>query len=166
MGVSVVPYGGFCLNVFPVISRADDPGRVLLGRLDPAAPWDHLGGLDPGRVAAHAGAWMLPASQLLFGESPSDAVLRLTHELLSDLAVTWSPPTVLSEMYRPRRHPEAGDHWDLGFVYRGRTDDASIPRNHAWVEMSYIDPSNPPKAGFARAHEDVLAFAGFPPPHG
>ncbi|HEY6238259.1 MAG TPA: NUDIX hydrolase, partial [Thermoplasmata archaeon] len=132
-GMSRIPENGFCLNVFLVIRRAGSSDRVLLGRIDPAAPWDHLGGLDADRVAAHSGGWMLPASQLLYGESPEDAVARLDRELLGGLDVSWSPPTVLSEWYRPRRRPEAGEHWDLGFVFRGEAPDASAPKSGPWL---------------------------------
>jgi len=162
-GISQIPESGFCLNVFLIVSPSGDPTRVLMGRLDPSAAWDHLGGLDAGRATAHAGGWMLPASQLIFGEAPDEAVRRLDHELLQDLAVEWSAPAVLSEVYRPRRHPESGEHWDLGFVYRGLSRDAAPASGEIWRELSYLDPAHPPASGFARAHEDVLEFAGFSP---
>src|SRR5206468_4725043 len=68
--------------------------------------WDHIGALDPSRVEAHSHGWMLPSSHLIFRESPDDAARRIAREQLElpDLALTG--PTVVSEVYTPKRSEE------------------------------------------------------------
>src|SRR3989442_4075768 len=51
--------------------------RVLMGHMNPKAPWDHIGALDPSRVEAHSRGWMLPSSHLIFLESPDEAARRI-----------------------------------------------------------------------------------------
>src|SRR5207244_8358932 len=47
---SHIPEGGFCLSSFVVISQTGHPERILMGHLNPAAAWDHVGALDQERA--------------------------------------------------------------------------------------------------------------------
>ncbi len=44
-----VPDGGFCLSSFLILSPENNPKEVLMGHLNPSAPWDHIGALDEGK---------------------------------------------------------------------------------------------------------------------
>jgi len=64
------PLGWVCLSAFIVLSKTDRPSNVLMGKINKNAPWDHIGGLDGGRVERHSKKWMLPYSHLILGEDP------------------------------------------------------------------------------------------------
>jgi len=68
---SEIPSGGVCLSAFLVVQ--DETGKVLMGKIDPEAPWDHIGALDQKRVEIHSRGLMLPSSHLLIHESPQAA---------------------------------------------------------------------------------------------
>ena len=53
-----------------VLSKTDRPNKVLMGKINQTALWDHIGGLDSGRVERHSKEWMLPSSHLILGEDP------------------------------------------------------------------------------------------------
>lgn len=159
-GLDAIPPAGFCLNAFLIVRPPDDDRRVLLGRMDPKAPWDRLGGLDAERVARWSEGWMLPASQLLYGEDPGRAVDRLREELLDSAPMQIGLPRVLSEAYPSKRDPTAGDHWDLSFVYLARATSSKPPPLGPWRELQFVDVTAASPTEFARAHDDVLRFAG------
>ena len=155
-----IPSGGFCLSAFLVVSPDGEPSRVLLGRIDPKADWGSIGGLDAARVEAHRHGWMLPSSQLLYGEGPDAAARRILHEQLRDLPVRLGEPRVYSEVYVPRRFPDAKDHWDLMFVYLGLTRAPPTPPLAPWERLEFVDVGRAKASEFSRSHEDVLALAG------
>ena len=157
-----VPEGGMCLSSFVVLTEAGGPNRVLLGRLDPGAAWDHIGALDPERVEAHSRGWMIPSSHLILRESPQAAAGRILREQLELEGVRLSGPTVVSEVYAPKRFPHLADHWDLEFVFRGELHAGKPPpRASAWRELAFVDLGRTKKVEMARSHEDVLESAGF-----
>src|SRR5438128_11029156 len=80
--LSEIPEGGFCLSAFLVISNSRNPKEVLLGHLNPDAPWDHIGALDPPRVEMNKNGWLLPACHLIVGESPQEPAKRILREQL------------------------------------------------------------------------------------
>ena len=75
-----IPLGGLCLSAFLVLR--DEHDRFLMGKIDPDAPWDHLGALDRRRIEEHRKGWMLPSSHLIVHESPKDAAMRIAKEQL------------------------------------------------------------------------------------
>jgi len=129
--------------------------------MDPAAEWDVLGGLGADRVEANRHGWVLPASQLIYGESPDEAARRLLAEQLGGARAALAPPQVLSEVYAPKRFPEARSHWDLEFLYRGRLAEDDLPSGSPWAELRFLDPRARRRSEFARSHEEVLDAAGF-----
>lgn len=160
-GMPEVPEGGLCLSAFLLIAERSHPGHVLMGHLDPAAPWDHIGALDPSRTAVHRKGWMLPSSHLIVGESPDAAARRIAAEQLERADLTFADAKVVSEVYTPRRFPDIVRHWDLEFIFRGEWPDGASPRAAAWTDLRFVDPASTPKADIARSHEDVLASAGW-----
>jgi ADP-ribose pyrophosphatase YjhB (NUDIX family) len=156
-----LPEDGLCLSSFLVLSPEGRPGEVLVGRIDPNGPWDEIGALDPRRVRMNAEGWMLPASHLLYFESPEEAARRVLKEQVGLEGLPLDPPSVFSECYQPRRHPERGMHWDLEFIFRGGAPAAWSPRHPAWAELRFIDPATTPRNRFTRSHDEVLELAGY-----
>lgn len=150
--ISEIPDGGFCLSSFVVLSRTGRPNDVLLGRLDPNAEWEHIGGLGKDRAEANSKGWMLPSSQLLYGESPSDAAKRILAEMLGISDQQLKGPAVFSEVYGPK------NHWDIEFIFTGERESAKPHR--AWRELRFVDCAQLQQTDFARSHQDILAHIG------
>ncbi|HYY47870.1 MAG TPA: NUDIX hydrolase [Thermoplasmata archaeon] len=147
-----IPEGGICLSAFLVINEAGHPERILMGHLDPSAPWDHIGALDPERAEANRHGWMLPSSHLMLGESPEAAAERILKEQLGPPMVELEGPYVYSEVYG------AKNHWDLHFVFLGERD--RVAQHPAWSELAFVDVNATPRDQIARYHEDILALVG------
>ena len=156
-----VPEGGMCLSAFVVLTKAGSSGRVLLGRLNPDAGWDHIGALDPERVEVHSRGWMIPSSHLLLKEPPQEAAKRILKEQLELEGVKLSEPAIVSETYTPRRFPDLPNYWDLQFIFRGELSMEKPPRAFAWKELAFVDLGRTRKSEMARSHEDILESAGF-----
>ncbi|MGA9839144.1 MAG: hypothetical protein WBE40_03470 [Thermoplasmata archaeon] len=162
--VWTVPQDGLCLNVFLVLRSTRHPDRVLLGRLDPTAPWEELSALGPDRLARLAGHWLLPASQLLFFESPDDAARRIAREQLETELPSLGVPRIFSEAYS-RPAPEGRDpHWDIHFVYPLPWPGAETVRAKPWKELAFLDARRIPRPDFGRNHGDILDLLGPPAP--
>jgi hypothetical protein len=175
-----VPSDGFCLNAYVVIHDATHPERVLLGRLDRSAPWNHLEGLDDRRVLSYTRHWVLPASHLLVFESPRDAAHRVVREQLESGPLDLQGPDVLSEVYHrivptpgdppvqadpaaPSDPPARGDpHWDLHFVFHAKWTDSRPPNASPWRELAFVDVSQTSRSDYSREHGDILALTGLP----
>jgi len=152
---------GLCLSAFVVLTAQSAPRSVLVGRMNPEAPWDHLGGLDAKRVQELVSGWVLPASQLLLHEGPDEAARRILAELVGGIAPPLEPARVTSEVYAPRSYA-ARQHWDLSFVYRGRWEGPAPSVPKVWKELRFLDLRSARRSDFARAHEEVLDLAGLP----
>ena len=159
-GMPEVPAAGLCLSAFLVLTETGHPGHVLMGHLDPEAPWDHLGALDPSRTVVHRRGWMLPSSHLIVQESPQEAARRIAREQLEMPDLALGEPKVVSEVYVPRRFPDRGGHWDLEFLFRGELDAPVRTRPRAWTDLAFVDLATTPKSAIARSHEDILESAG------
>ena len=149
-----IPDGGLCLSAFLVISKTGELNRVLLGRMNRDAPWDHIGALDRARVEKHSKRWMLPSSHLILGESSEDAAKRILEEQLGLEHQPLKGPQVFSEVYDI---PSTGEkaHWDIEFVFLGERDDA--PNYWVWRELTFVDLSVARGEELARRHEDILS---------
>lgn len=158
-----IPADGLCISSFVVVVSREHPSRVLLGQINPAAPWDHLGALDPDRIGAWKDRWMLPACHLLWGEAPAEAAQRILHELTGLSSRGLRGPEVVSEVYTPLRHPSATHHWDLEFVFRTDASEAELRPLKAWNRLEFVAPGGISPGEFARSHDEVLARVGFPP---
>ena len=160
-GVFTLPADGLCLNVFVIIHPPASPDTVLLGRLNPAADWDHLGALGPERLARIGERWVLPSSQLLFFESPSEGANRIVLEQLEARPIPLRGPDVFSEAYARSPGERAADpHWDIHFVFRGEWTGRGALHSSAFRELTFVKPRNLAAKEFGRAHDDVLALEG------
>ncbi len=162
-GFSEVPDGGMCLSVFLVLRPAGDRSRVLMGRLDPRAPWAELGALDPARAAQVGNRWMLPSSQLLLFESPDEAARRVLREQLAGPSLSLEGPAVFSEAYRRSESVTRDPHWDLHFVYRGDWPSSRPPVASPWTELAFVDLASVRPSEIGRAQADVLALVDLAP---
>ncbi|MCI4348139.1 MAG: NUDIX hydrolase [Thermoplasmata archaeon] len=156
-----VPEDGLCLSAFVILSPEADLSAVLMGHMNPAAPWDHLGALDPGRVEAHRHGWMLPSSHLIVQESPEEAARRVLVEQLHLPPLPLEGPKVVSEVGPSRRYPTRRGHWDLEFLFRGLVHDWDLATPDAWTELRFVDLHTTRRTEIARSHDEVLASAGF-----
>lgn len=161
--VSVVPNDGMCLSVFLVVRDPSDGGRVLLGKVDPSAPWWELGALGPDRIARLTSFWMLPACQLMLFESPDDAARRVAREQL-DLEVAEIPsPRVFSEA-SARPGTEGRDpHWDIHYVYELPWPTGRPVRASPWKELGFLPAAKTARSAIGRGHGDVLELVGLTP---
>jgi ADP-ribose pyrophosphatase YjhB (NUDIX family) len=156
-----LPPDGLCLSSFLLLSPPGARSKVLVGRIDPKASWAEIGALNPTRIQLNSAGWMLPSCHLLYFESPHDAALRVLREQLGLDPIVLEGPQIFSERYRPPRHPERGEHWDLEFVYRGEVPAGWAPAHPAWRELRFVEPSLTARTEFTRSHDEVLELAGF-----
>ena len=162
-GAFEVPDNGMCMSVFLVLEAPGRDGAVLLGRVDPTAPWLEIGALDPKRAASIAHLWMLPSSQLLLFEDPAEAARRILKEQLGSGPLPLERPFVFSDPSVRPGAPGRDPHWDFHFVYRARWSSASPPRAPAWKELAFVEVARLRRAEIARDQGDVLALVGLPP---
>lgn len=160
-GMPEVPEGGLCLSAFLIVTEHGHPDRVLMGHLNPEAPWDHIGALDGSRTAVHSKGWMLPSSHLMVNEAPDAAARRIAAEQLERPDLTFSDAQVVSEVYTPRRFPDLVKHWDLEFLFRGEWPGGAALKAAAWTDLRFLDVASTPATAIARSHEDILASAGW-----
>lgn len=48
------PEDGLCISAFIIMREKNKVGRVLMGKLNPQAEWDHIGALDRDRVMRYS----------------------------------------------------------------------------------------------------------------
>jgi hypothetical protein len=162
--VNPIPDDGMCLNCFLVVRSRDRPAEVLMGQVDPAAPWGEIGGLGAERLTRIGDRWMLPASQLLLLESPDDAARRLGRELLGQSLDPLPVPRVLSETYSRPGSTAHDPHWDLHYVYEIEWPGPPPAKGRMWRQLDFRPVRSMPATEFARSHHDVLALVGLRDP--
>ena len=146
-----MPEGGMCISAFVIVSKRGEPGRVLMGRIDASAGWDHIGALDAKRAERVSAGWMLPSSHLILYETPEGAARRIIREQLSIKDMKLNGPLTFVDT------SGVENHWDLGFIFQGERD--VIPKNAAWRELDFVDPKEVNR-DIVRSQLDVLAYAG------
>jgi ADP-ribose pyrophosphatase YjhB (NUDIX family) len=162
-GSAEVPDNGMCLSVFLVLEPPNRDGAVLMGRINPSAPWAEIGALDPKRIASIGDRWMLPSCQLLLFESPSDAARRILKEQLGSSPLPLGGPLVFSDPSERAGGPGRDPHWDFHFVYRGRWGSTEPPHAPAWKHLEFVEVARTRRAEIARSQGDVLELAGLRP---
>jgi len=146
-----MPDGGMCISAFVIVSKRGDPGRVLMGKIDANANWDHIGALDSKRASRVSAGWMLPSSHLMLYEAPEGAARRILREQLSIRDMKLSGPLTFVDT------SGVENHWDIGFIFLGDRD--SLPKNGAWRELAFVHPKEV-GGEVVRSQLDVLAYAG------
>ncbi|HXY46821.1 MAG TPA: NUDIX hydrolase [Thermoplasmata archaeon] len=162
-GAFEVPGEGMCLSVFLVLEPQASEGSVLMGKLNPTAPWWQIGAIDPRRLSAIGDRWMLPSSQLAFFESPDEAARRVLKEQLETESIRLKGPQVFSDPSARPDRPSADPHWDFHFVFRGRWVSDSPPRASPWKRLEFVDVARTSRSDIARSQGDVLELVGLRP---
>ncbi len=157
---SVVPENGMCLSAFLVLRPQGEDHKVLMGRIDPKAPWSWIGALGPEGVTRIGEGWMLPSSHLLLFESPEEAARRIAREQLESDLPPLEGTAFFSEAYPSRAHPTGDPHWDFQFVLRARWPSKTPPRAFPWKELAFRDLGQLHPEEIARGQGDVLELAG------
>jgi len=150
--MSTVPEGGMCISAFLVISKRDEPGSVLMGRINKNAEWDHIGALNGKRLERFASGWMLPSSHLILYETPEGAARRILREQLGIRNQALDGPMTFADT------SGNSNHWDLGFIFTGERETA--PSSAAWDELEFVDATKLKRDEIVRSQPDVLAYAG------
>jgi ADP-ribose pyrophosphatase YjhB (NUDIX family) len=155
-----MPGSGMCISAFLLACREGVSDEVLLGRLNPAAPWDEIGALGGSLLERASKGWMIPSSHLMLLESPGDAARRVLREQLGFGTIRAGGPEVFSDVYD---HPIAGpNHWDVCYVFRVSVPAGFEPSRHAaWREIKFARTSQMEREELVRSHSDILEFAGF-----
>ncbi len=156
-----IPVSGFCMSAFLVVTERDHANRVMMGKLNPDADWEHIGALDISRILLHSKGWMLPSSHLIYRESPQEAARRISSEQLEFHDLELLGPRVISYVDKPKRYPQLDDHWDLEFVFMGEIAADRVPTSPAWKEIRLVDLDHTSRTEMARSHEDILESLGF-----
>jgi len=152
------PKGGVCISAF-VIARLHN--SILLGRPRRHNAWPTKGGLRKSKAGEleREGAWLLPATHLMVGESPDRAARRIVREW-AGLKGTPKFVSVQSHV-RPARLANSklsGKHWDICFVYRLNARGLPKPRPW-WRELRFVPLSEIRRIKLGRGHRDVLEDA-------
>jgi hypothetical protein len=156
-----VPDDGLCLNVFLLLSEAPDAATVLMGRIDPDAGWDEIGGMYRARIEQMGDRWMLPCRQLFLFEGPDTAARWILKTQLDVEIPTLGTPSIHSEAWKRPRPVGTGLHWDLSFLYRATWPKGHPVRAGPWRELRFMQPGALDPAEVGRGHLDVLALAGY-----
>ncbi|MCI4360750.1 MAG: hypothetical protein L3J91_03530 [Thermoplasmata archaeon] len=159
-----VPDDGLCLNAFVMLSPAGTPTQVLMGIVDPTAPWRAIGGVTPQRLRELSTRWMLPSRQLFLFEAPQTAAEVLVKEQLEIDTLELTGPSVYSEAWTRPTPAGTGQHWDIHFVFRGEWPDGRPLRASPWLKLEFHETSRTDRSQVGRGHTDVLELAGFPVP--
>lgn len=146
-----MPDGGMCISAFVIVSKKGDKGRVLMGKINPGANWDHIGALDAKRAARASSGWMLPSSHLMLYETPEGAARRILREQLNIRDMKLDGPLTFVDT------SGLENHWDIGFIFLGERD--PLPKSTVWRELVFVEPKGIAKE-IVRAQLDVLAYAG------
>jgi len=155
--MKTVPEGGMCISAFLVISRKDDPGSVLMGRINKNAEWDHIGALNGKRLERFASGWMLPSSHLILFETPEGAARRILREQLGIKNLKLHGPMTFADT-STARFSGTPNHWDIGFIFTAEKE--SAPSSDAWDELKFVDVDRLKPDDIVRSQVDVLAYAG------
>ena len=146
-----MPEGGMCVSAFVIVSKKADSGKVLMGRINPNANWDHLGALDAKRAVRVSAGWMLPSSHLILYETPEGAARRIFREQLNIKNMKLDGPLPFVDT------SGLENHWDIGFIFLGELE--SAPKSASWLELAFVDPGEV-QGEVVRSQLDVLAYAG------
>jgi ADP-ribose pyrophosphatase YjhB (NUDIX family) len=155
--MNAVPEGGMCISAFLVISRKDEPGSVLMGRINKNAEWDHIGALDGKRLERFASGWMLPSSHLILFETPEGAARRIAREQLGIRNLKLQGPMTFADT-STAHFSRMLNHWDIGFIFTAEKE--SVPSNGAWDELGFVEVGKLKPGDVVRSQVDVLAYAG------
>jgi hypothetical protein len=155
-----VPPGSICLSSFVVIT--DGRGGILAGPMDRLDIWLERFYVSPvnGPSFLASGKLLLPASHLVWYESPLDAAERVVKEmtLIDDLPRDRLKLIDAQSHLRPSSKDPSLPHWDICMVYRVDSYEGRLKRPEWFKEFGFR--SDLKVDDFARGHGDILEEAG------
>jgi ADP-ribose pyrophosphatase YjhB (NUDIX family) len=155
--MNVIPEGGMCISAFLVISKKDEASKVLVGRINKNAEWDHIGAIDGKRLERFASGWMLPSSHLIMFETPEGAARRILREQLGIRNLKLEGPLTFADT-GAAYFSGMLNHWDIGFIFTAERE--ALPSSDAWDELKFADVNALKRDDMVRSQLDILTYAG------
>lgn len=133
------PAAGLCISAFAILRRGS---KILVGKpaLDErwSAEWfPNFVAYGKAELAEFSENLQVPCTYLFEGEHPDDALKRVMRDQLGARDFEAAKPVVFSYTAPSDRYP-GNRHWDLGFVYKVRSDLPRTPSAH-WRELRWRD---------------------------
>ncbi len=155
-----VPPGSVCLSSFVAVT--DDKGGILAGRMNLLDVWLERFFVSPtnGPSFLASGKLLLPASHLLWYESPLDAAERVLKEmaLIEDVPKERLKLVDAQSHLRPSVKDPSIPHWDICFVHEVASYQGKLKQPRWFKEFEF--KLNLKADDFTRGHGDVLEEAG------
>jgi ADP-ribose pyrophosphatase YjhB (NUDIX family) len=155
--MNVIPDGGMCISAFLVISKKDEASKVLMGRINKNAEWDHIGAIEGKRLERFASGWMLPSSHLIMFETPEGAARRILREQLGIRNLKLQGPLTFADT-GTAYFSGLLNHWDIGFIFTAERE--TLPSSDAWDELRFVDVNTLKREDMVRSQLDILTYAG------
>jgi hypothetical protein len=157
-----VPPGGTCLSSFLAITRSGND--ILVGRMNNPEIWIERFYV-PEKLApvfASSGKYVLPASHLVWYESPLDAAYRVATQqaLITSQKENIKLIDAQSHLRGDPKDLDQPPHWDICFVYDLQVPKETIVKVPEWFqELRFVDRALLKPQDFTRGHGDVLEQA-------
>ncbi len=154
-----VPPGSVCLSSFVAVT--DGRGGILVGRMDRLDIWLERFFVNPsnGPGFLASGKLLLPASHLLWYESPLDAAERILKEiaLIDDVPKEQLKLVDAQSHLRPSPKNSSVPHWDICIVYKVDSYHGKLNEPEWFKDFGFKFNLKPDD--FTRGHGDVLEEA-------
>jgi hypothetical protein len=155
-----VPPGSVCLSAFVAVN--DGEGGILAGQMAKLDIWLERFFVSPtnGPSFLASGKLLLPASHLLWYESPLDAAERILKEiaLIDDIPKDRLKLVDVQSHLRPAVTNPENPHWDICIVYKVDSYTGKLKQPEWFKDFGF--KSNLKADDFTRGHGDVLEEAG------
>ncbi|HEX9710505.1 MAG TPA: hypothetical protein VGB42_11155 [Candidatus Thermoplasmatota archaeon] len=148
-----------CLSTY-IVSEAGD--GLLVGRRANDPRWEQLDHAHPVDPQVGTTLWVLPATHLLVGETPSQAAKRVAKD---QLLAPWLQLEDGGTFAHLRPSVEGDPHWELAFVFE---TELTVSKAPPWfTELRGLQRRYLRYESFAAGHGDIAADMGyFPQPLG
>lgn len=156
----IVPPGSVCLSSFVAVNN--DRGGILAGSMDRLDIWLDRFFVSPtnGPSFLASGKLLLPASHLLWYESPLDAGERILKEiaLINDVPKEKLELVDVQSHLRPSPKDASIPHWDICVLYKVDSYRGTLKQPEWFRDFGF--KTNLKNDDFTRGHGDVLVEAG------
>ena len=155
-----VPPGTVCISSFVVVT--DGKGGILSGRMDKLDVWVDRFYASPTNAPTFlaSGKLLLPASHLVWYESPLDAAERILKEmaLIEDVPRDRIELIDVQSHLRPSANNPSNPHWDICIIYKVDSYGGKINQPEWFRDFGF--KYNLKNDDFTRGHGDILEEAG------
>jgi hypothetical protein len=155
-----VPPGTVCISSFVVVN--DGNGRILAGRMDQLDVWLDRFYANPTTAPTFlaSGKLLLPASHIVWYESPLDAADRVLKEmaLIDDVPKNKITLVDVQSHLRPSAKDQNVPHWDICVLYSVDSYNGKLKQPGWFRDFGFKKDLKPDD--FTRGHGDILKEAG------